>query len=172
MLENECEYPEVCTSSDLEEQASGVLFYGAAAGSSVSSSTIADNDLGLYYASTSASAPAKSELKASEDKFQSDRYEGTVLEQGDATLTGDSFTGTSQVGIDLVQDASQPYGDHSSANGLTIEGASVAAVQVVSDLSPSDPSGTFKLDNSSISKNAAAVINPSATFTVSEKNDD
>lgn len=169
VLDNECDYPEVCGAADIEEQASGVLFYGAAKGSYVSASQIEDNDLGVYYASTAATQPTSPEVKVTSDKLVNNRYEGIVLEQGDAQLVEDSITGTGDVGVDIVQSASQPYADHSKAKELRIEGQSVAAVGVVTDDSPSDPAGTFTIEDSSISKNATAVSDPSTTFTVVQK---
>lgn len=167
--DNECELSGVC--SDSSEEATGLLFYGAAAGSKVSENTIADNDIGVYYASTSATQPTHPEVKFSYDKLQSDRYQGFVLEQGDVSLKGESITGTGQEGIEFIQSASQPYGDHSSAKGLTIEDQSVAALYVATDGSPSDPPGSFKISDSSISKNAAAVIDPSPNFVITQKED-
>jgi hypothetical protein len=168
---NECELAGTCSSGALGEQATGVLFFGAAAGSKAGEDTITGNDIGAYYASTSPTQPAKPEVNFAFDKLVSNRYEGFVLEEGTASLKSDSITGTSLIGIDIVQSASQPYADNSKANGLTIEGMSDAAVNVATDKEPGDPAGTFKIQNSSISKNAAAVVNPSANYTVAQKND-
>jgi hypothetical protein len=168
---NECEVAEVCSSTSLGEQATGALFLGAATGSKLSESTISGNDIGVYYASTSPSQPTKPEVKLSFDNLISNRYEGAVLEEGDASLTGDTIKGTGQVGIDVVQSASLPYADDSSATRATIEGMSVAAVAITTDNSPGDPSGIFTIKNSSISKNAAEVLDPSTNFTVTRKGD-
>jgi hypothetical protein len=168
---NECEVEGVCSSASLGEQATGVLFFGAATGSKLAESTISGNDIGVYYASTSPTQPAKPEVKLTFDNLISNRFEGAVLEEGDASLVGATINGTGQVGIDIVQSASQPYADDSSATGATIEGMSVAAVAVTTDNAPGDPVGTFTIKNSSISKNAAEVSNSSSNFTVVKKND-
>ncbi len=167
---NECEVAGVCSSGSLGEQATGLLFFGAAAGSKSSENTITGNDIGAYYASTSPTQPAKAEVKFGFDKLVSNRYEGFVLEEGTASLKGESITGTGEVGIDIVQSASQPYAANASGSQLTVEGMSVAAVNVATDNLPGDPAGTFKLKNSSISKNAASVVNPSSNYTVAQKN--
>jgi hypothetical protein len=167
---NECELSGVCSSGALGEQATGLLFFGAAAGSKSVENTLSNNDIGAYYASTSPTQPASAEVKFSFDKLKSNRYEGFVLEEGTASLDGDSITGTGLIGIDIVQSASQPYADNSSAKALAIEGMSVAAVNVATDNAPGDPHGTFSLKNSSVSKNAASVVNPSTTYTVAQKN--
>ncbi len=166
---NECELSGVCTSSS--EEATGVLLYGAATGTKVSENTITGNDIGAYYASTSATQPTHPEVKFAYDKLESNRYQGFVLEQGDAALTGGSITGTGEMGIELIQSASQPYGVRSAAKEMTIEGQSVAAVDVATDGSPSDPPGTFSIENSSISKNAAEIVNPSSNFVITTSGD-
>lgn len=168
---NECELEGVCTSGNLEEQATGLLFFGAAAGSKVSDSTISGNDIGAYYASTSPTQPTKPELKLLSSHLTGNRYEGAVLEEGDATLTRDVISGSGQVGIDVVQSASQTYADDSTASHSTIEGMSVAAIAITTDGSSEDPSGIFTIKSSSISKNAAQVLDPSTNFTVTRKGD-
>jgi nitrous oxidase accessory protein NosD len=168
---NECSLAGVCSASDLEEQATGVLFFGAASGSSVSGSMIAGNDIGVYYASTNPTQPTSPEVKVTKDVLASNRYEGVVLEQGDASVTGDTINGGGEVGIDIVQSAGQPYADDSTAKHDTIEGMTSAAVGVITDALPGDPVGNFTISDSSISKNASAVENPSSTFTVTTKHD-
>jgi hypothetical protein len=166
---NECELAGVCSSGALGEQATGLLFYGAAAGSKAGEDTLTGNDIGAYYASTSPTKPTKAEVSFAFDKLVSNRYEGFVLEEGAASMKADSITGTGLIGIDIVQSASQPYADNSSASAMTIEGMSVAAVNIATDKAPGDPAGTFKIQKSSISKNAVKVNNPSANYNVSEK---
>jgi hypothetical protein len=168
---NECELAGACSSSDLENQADGVLFYAAAPRSGVSGSTISDNDMGVYYASGSATVSSSPEVKISSDRLSDNRYEGVLLEEGKAALTDDTITGGGELGIAINQAQSQASGSFSSANKSTIEGMSVAAVGVVTDGLAGDPAGTFTIKNSSISKNAAQVSNPSSNFTVVRKND-
>jgi hypothetical protein len=168
---NECEVEGVCTSTNLEEQATGLLFFGAAAGSKVSDSVSSDNDIGAYYASTSPSQPTKPELKLLSSHLTDNRYEGAVLEEGDAALTRDTITGVGQVGIDVVQSASQQHADDSTASHCTIEDMTVGAVAITTDGLSGDPSGIFTIKGSSISKNAAQVLDPSTNFTVTRKSD-
>jgi hypothetical protein len=168
---NECEVSGVCSPTALEEQATGLLFYGAAVGSKVSSSTSSDNDIGAYYVSMSATQPTKPELKLISSHLTSNRFEGAVLEQGDAGLTRDTITGAGAVGIDVVQSASQHFADDSTASGCTIEGMTTAAVAITTDQLSGDPSGIFTIKGSSISKNAAEVLDPSTNFTVTRKGD-
>jgi hypothetical protein len=140
-------------------------------GSKVSSSTSSDNDIGAYYVSMSATQPTKPELKLISSHLTSNRFEGAVLEQGDAGLTRDTITGAGAVGIDVVQSASQHFADDSTASGCTIEGMTTAAVAITTDQLSGDPSGIFTIKGSSISKNAAEVLDPSTNFTVTRKGD-
>jgi hypothetical protein len=84
------------------EQASGVLFYQAAPGSSVSTSTIEENDAGAYYASGSAIEPSSPEVTFTRNVLTSNRYEGFELEEGKAALKSDTVNGSGRVGIDLL----------------------------------------------------------------------
>lgn len=166
---NECEIPGICSSTELGNQADGVLFYQAAAGSGVSGSSISDNDLGVYYSSGSATEPSSSQVKIAENTLSDNRYEGILLEEGKATITSDTITGGGELGIAILQASFQESGSESSANKSTIEGMSVAAVGVLTE--GPGPAGTFTIKNSSISKNASEVSNSSPNFTVVKKND-
>jgi hypothetical protein len=88
---NECDLLPACEAT--AEQATGVLFYKAAAGSSVSTSTITENDLGIYYASGSSSVPASPDVAMTKDVLASNRYDGVVLEEGKAALKNLTITG-------------------------------------------------------------------------------
>ena len=100
----------MCTATNVEDQATGVLFFGAAAGSCVASSTLDENDIGAYYDSTSATQPSSPEVTFAKDVLTSNRYEGFVLEQGKALLSNDTIDGSGDVGIDLVQSETQTAG--------------------------------------------------------------
>jgi len=168
---NECELAGICSSTDLENQADGVLFYAASPGSSVSSSTVSDNDLGVYYASGSAMVPATPDVKITKDRLSDNRYEGIQLEEGKASISNDQIVGTGELGIAIYQAATQESGSFSIASKTTIEGMSVAAIGVLTDGKAGDPAGIFTIKNSSISKNVAEVSNTSSNFTVVRKND-
>jgi Right handed beta helix region len=166
---NECELAGICSSSDLENQADGVLFYQAAAKSGVIGSTISDNDLGVYYSSGSATEPSSSQVKIVSNQLTDNRYEGILLEEGKASIVSDTITGTGELGIAILQASFQASASESMANKSTIEGMSVAAVGVLTE--GAGPAGTFTIKNSSISKNASEVSNSSPNFTVIRTND-
>jgi len=147
------------------EQASGVLFYQAAAGSNVTSSTVSGNDMGVYYASGSATVPASPDVTIAKDAITSNRYEGVLLEEGKASLTNDKINGTGRVGIDLYQAAYQESASQSSASYTKIEGQAEAAIKVESDKEPADIAGKFTFANGSIG-NGTVLLNESNNFEV------
>jgi hypothetical protein len=169
IAENECEDPGVCSSSDIENQADGVLFYQAAPGSSVSRSTVTHNDLGIYYSSGSATEPSSPEVKIAKNHLSENRYEGILLEEGIASIGGNTIDGPGELGIAVFQTSSQGSASNSVAANDMIEGMSVAAVGVLTE--GVGPAGTFTVKHSSISKNAAEVDNTSSNFTVVRKHD-
>ncbi len=125
------------------EQATGVLFYEAAPGSKLTSSTVSENDGGVYYISGSAVQPSTPEVTLSKDVFTSNRYEGVALDQGKAMMTSDTINGSGRVGIDLYQYAGQKLASESSATTTKVSGQSEASIKVESDKSPSDIQGKF-----------------------------
>jgi hypothetical protein len=163
---NECSLPVSCSSTNLENQATGVLFYEAAPGSKVVSSTLRENDVGAYYDSEAAANPTKPEVSFANDVLTNNRYEGLLFEQGKASVSNSIINGTGNIGIDLIQSAGQTLASASTANKTTIEGQSEEAIKVTSDKSPSDIPGTFKFLNGTLTGNGANLLNESAKFTV------
>jgi nitrous oxidase accessory protein NosD len=156
-----------CGSDAFEDyQAAGILFYGAASGSKVTSTELKENDIGVYFLSASPAQPTSPEVKIEKDLFSGDRYEGVALDQGDALLKDDTIAGPGNIGIDLFQYQEQAYAPTSSAAHDEIDGMSDAAVKVESDKQAGDHAGSFTLSGSTLSGDAQAVMDESATFTV------
>jgi hypothetical protein len=163
---NDCDAA-VCGPTEIsQQQATGLLFFGAAAGSSVTSSTLSENDTGAYYISESATQPASSELLLSKDTFSNNRYEGVTLDQGKAALKGDTINGTGNVGIDLLQYEEQALASQSGAASTKIEGMSQAGVKVESDKGAKDIPGQFKFSKSTFANDGTVLINESGNFEV------
>jgi hypothetical protein len=133
-------------------EATGVLFYGAAAGSTVTKSIIANNDFGVYGLDGLSTAPTSSQLTISSDKLTGDRYASVGLDQGWATVNNDELAG-GKVGILVYQYEEQQYGPKGTASGDTISGMSEWAVQGSSDENPADHLGSFSIVKSAISGN-------------------
>jgi hypothetical protein len=162
---NECDNANCGSNAFTATQATGVLFYGAARGSTLTGSTLKENDIGAYFVSLH---PIEHTLEVtiSQDVVSGDRYEGVALDQGDASVKSDTISGPGDIGIDLFQYEGQASAPTSSASGDTIEGMSGAAVEVQSDKASGDLPGSFKIANSSFLKDAQALDDESETFTV------
>ncbi|MHB8532845.1 MAG: right-handed parallel beta-helix repeat-containing protein, partial [Solirubrobacteraceae bacterium] len=158
---NECN---VASCGATGEQAAGVLLYEAAAGSSVVSSTVKENDNGLYYITGSATQPSSPDATLTKNMFTSNRYEGIALDQGKAELKNDTVNGTGLVGIILYQYAAQTLASESVSSKTTISGQSQASILVSSDKAAGDIKGKF-----TFSKGSAAepkLVNESSNFEV------
>jgi nitrous oxidase accessory protein NosD len=161
---NECSLPGICGAEG--EQASGVLFYEAAPGSSVSGSTVSENDLGVYYSSGSKTLPSAPEVSIAKDVLTSNRYEGVELEEGKASLKTLTINGSGRVGIDLYQADYQESASESVATAVKISGQSEAAIKVESDKQPGDIAGKFLITKSTETANGSLLINDSNNFEV------
>jgi hypothetical protein len=152
------------------EQATGVLFYGEAAGSSLRTSVVSSNDDGVYNSFEGDSVPFSPEVTISKDTLTDNRYEGVALDTGDALIDNDTIDGMGEFGIEIYLYDGQKYAPDSSANHDTIEGQAVA-VDVTPEGSQSKV-GEFPISNSTISGNGTEVVDPSPTFLVVKKNND
>ncbi len=155
---NECDDTEgECGPSLVSEyQATGVLFLGAANGSSISSSTIDENDVGALYESLSANEPLSSQVSITGNTFTSNRDASVLLSQGFATVNTDKMEG-GHVGIGVIQADWQSYGAHGTGKHDTIKGMSQWAILGASDKEPGDPPGSFTITQSKISGNPGGV---------------
>ncbi len=161
---NECELAKVCGAE--ETQATGVMFYSAAAGSSISKSTINGNDLGIYYESGSGTP-----IQINGNKLTANRYEGIYLEQGNATVNADKITGPGLDGIYLNQGDWETQAVEGTGTEDKIKEMTEAAVYVWSDLAPGDIQGSFTIENSKISANKHEIVNLNpGKFTVTSTN--
>ncbi len=177
--DNQCAMPQpTCGPNGLTEaQGAGILFYLPAAGSSISKSTIKDNDLGAYYGSGSATEPASPEVSISKDVFHANADEQLQLDQGNATVRKDTIKGASNVGIQVIQYSGQSYAPAETASHDTITGQGIG-VQVLSDnatpgSAPGDDfPGTFAISHSGFAiGNANASEDNSVNFTISGAHD-
>jgi hypothetical protein len=131
---NECNNSSCGADSQADSQATGVLFYNAGNGSSVTASTLSGNDIGVY--ASAVTAPTASQIAIKVDTFTNNRYESVLLDQGSTTLSKDTMSG-GNVGIQAIQYNGQSFAAQGVAKSVTISGMSVAAAQVYSDLAPS-----------------------------------
>jgi hypothetical protein len=163
---NECDHAGCGSEGFSQTQSTGLLFFGAAPGSNVSSSTISGNDVGAYYVSESETQPASPELVLSKDAFSENRYEGVALDQGKAALKSNTISGPGEVGVEIYQYEGQTLSSQSSASSTKIEGMSEAAVRVASDKAAGDIAGKFTLTKSTFASDATVLNNESSNFEV------
>jgi hypothetical protein len=163
---NECDSGSCGPEGFSQTQSTGLLFFGAAPGSSVSSSTVGENDIGAYYISESASQPGSPELTLTKDVFPANRYEGIVLDQGDALLKSNTISGPGEVGIELPQYEGQTLSSQSSASGTKISGQTEAGIRVSSDKGAKDIPGKFTITKSTFAGNATVLLDESSNFEV------
>jgi hypothetical protein len=143
--DDECDIVGVCgagSSLEWEEDAAGVLFYEAGSPSTVSSSKLTANDIGIEYVSGSASRPAMPELSLTADQVHGGDA-SVQLNEGNATLNNDNLLGA-LVGLDInsYYGEANEYAPIAEVLGGKVEG-SRAAVQVERDLG--DLPGQLKL---------------------------
>jgi hypothetical protein len=172
---NECNIDGVCGSDGLlDTQSTGVLFYGAATGSTVSHSSLNNNDVGIYAGSVT---PNASTVSITDVSFSADRWEGLQIDGDTATVSHDTVSG-GNVGLQLLQYAGQPFASKVTGKSDTFTGLTVAAAQVYSDQSAGDLAGFLTLSKSKVSGNPGSItgsvldnsISPSA-FIVTLKKD-
>lgn len=144
-----------------EEDATGVLFYFSGVGSSVSTSTIANNDIGVYHLAKV--EPTKPVTAITSDKLTANRFWAVALDQGYATVNKDTIEGPGLAGIQLVQYGTehqftetgkgQEFGPRGTGTEDTIANMTDWAIEGLSDNEPADEAGTFTITKSKISGN-------------------
>jgi nitrous oxidase accessory protein NosD len=152
---NECEAPSCGLTAT---QAAGILSFGAAPKSGVTSSTIKENDFGAYYLSEAASQPATAEVTFTKDAFTNNRDEGILLDQGKAALKTDTISG-GVVGVELYQYEGQTLASESTATSTKAEG-SEASIKVNSDKAATDIPGVFTFSSGTLT---GPIINENPT---------
>jgi len=158
---DECNEPSACGSDSLSfAQSTGVLFYGAAPGTSVTHSSISGSDIGVYSFDAAAAAPTTPNATVSNDTLSGDRYEAVALDQGSTVVSNDTISG-GNVGIQILQYAGafpQAYGVTAVAKNDKISGMAVAAAQIYSDNAVSgDLPGSLSISKSKISGNPGSI---------------
>jgi hypothetical protein len=165
---NECRNANCGPDAWDETQATGVLFYGAASGSSLTSSKVFENDVNVYFVSQSPTQPSSPEVTIAKDRMGVD-YESIVLDQGDASIEKVVTAGSSNIGILVFQYEGQAYAPSSTAIAVSIHDQSEAAIKVDSDNAPGDHPGTITLTKTFLGGYAPReVLDESSTFTVTQ----
>lgn len=160
---NECNDTPGCGPNALTDyQSTGILLYGAKRGTLLTDSTVNDNDIGVYYASESATLPTHTEAFATFDNLLDNRYEGVLFDQGRFQMGNTKIRG-GNVGVMLIQYAGQTYGDYPRVTTTSVKNQAVAAIQVLSDQMAGDRPGTAVFTNCPIS---GAILSNSTSYTL------
>jgi hypothetical protein len=152
---NECDVAVVCGPHALteNENATGILFYAAARGSTVENSVIKGNDIGVYYeANPAGKEPGSPQVFITRDTLSKDRYAGVQLDQGRASVAHCTISG-GRIGIQVIQyggAGGQTFGPRSVASFDKVTGTPVATVEVLSDRMGTDKPGSFTISRSNI----------------------
>lgn len=167
---NECDHPSCGPDVINDYEAAGVLFYnpGTSSVSRVTGSVISDNDMGVY---NSESAPTtKPFVSVAYDTLTGNRDAGVELDEGWASVTHDAISG-GNIGVAALNASWQTFSPRGTVSGDTISGAGVAAVEVASDATPTNPAVRLSVSKSDLATaNAAGVINQSPSV-IAVKND-
>lgn len=169
---NECnDTPAQCGRDGLNDvQSAGILLFGAAAGTSVTGSTLGGNDMGVYDTpDTSVATPRQPGAVLAEDSFTGNRYEGVVFDQGNARVDASVFSG-GNVGIEVLQYNGQVLRNAETASLDRFRGLRTASVDVLSDRASSgDLPGTFQISLSGT--HPAPVLDNSTNLPVIQRAD-
>jgi parallel beta helix pectate lyase-like protein len=155
ITDNECNAAEVAacgngSAGELEEDATGVLFYLEGKGSYVMKSRINNNDLGVSH--LAGEETTRPQVTINDNELIEDRYASVMLGQGNAMVSKDTMRkGT--VGVLLLQYAGQAFGPKGSGSEDEISEMTSFAIEGLSDNEPSDQFGSFTVTKSEISGN-------------------
>jgi hypothetical protein len=150
--------------------ATGIVVDRAGAPVVIANDTLEEDGIGVHLSSGATTAPSTPELIVRHSRILNSARTALLLEQGSASIAHDLIEG-GEYGIQIQQFGSQPFAVDATAAYDTISGMQGAAIRVISDRLASDPPGDFLIKYSSISNNAAEVINDSSTFTVTRSHD-
>jgi hypothetical protein len=144
-------------------QSTGILLYNEGTPTSVKTSTLTSNDVGIYNIQSSAPATAvtisKNTISSSDEAIGED--------SGFSDVTDNSLT-NSNIGIWIPQYSGQPISPEITASGNIITGNSMAGVQVESDGTAGDLPVLATVNHSDLSGNTVGVQNNSSSIVTAE----
>jgi hypothetical protein len=148
---NECDDASACGPDGLTQaQAAGILVFGTDAPVTITGCDVSGNDIGVYdEADASRTAPLTPTAVIDDTRFNADRDEAVVLDQGAALVENSQMSGGG-VGLEAIQYSGQTFGTHSVATADTITNMSTATVDVLSDQAAGDKPGLLVVAGSQI----------------------
>jgi parallel beta-helix repeat protein len=121
---NECNHASCGADPVNDTQSCGILLIDPASGTAVSGNTISGNDIGVYN-SSSITTPI------SGNQLSGNRYEGILLDQGDAAVASNSVQG-GNIGVALISFAGNTGNSSGTLTCNHIEGAGVG-IELIDD---------------------------------------
>jgi hypothetical protein len=155
---NECDAAGCGADAVADYQSAGILLYASGAGTTITDSELAGNDMGVYYLADPGPPAAGRGATLRDDTFTGNRYEAVVLDQGSALIAGCGMT-EGNVGVEALQYAGQSLGLDAEVLGARISDMTEATVQVLAS-GPARTPGSLLVTGSDIS--SAPVLDDSA----------
>jgi hypothetical protein len=162
---NECDVEGACGSDPLNDtQSTGILLFGASPKTVVANNNLVGNDIGVYYLADPASPKPTANLVIRGNHYTDNRYEGLVLDQGLANVTGNTYSG-GNIAVSVIQYNGQTFGGVYTESNENMTGQTVAAIDISSD---NAETGDFagKLTLSNITKHGEAILNNSPNVVI------
>jgi hypothetical protein len=163
---NQCELaPPACgTDPWSDTQSTGVLLVDEGTPTSVESSSITSNDVGIY--NVQSSTPTTAGVTISGNTVSSS--DEAIAEDSGWSKVTDNSLGGNLIGIWIPQYAAQPISPEITASGNVITDNSVAEVQVESDNKAGDFPVLATIDHNDLSGNSIGVQNNSGSIVTAE----
>lgn len=150
-------------------QSAGILLYDPGVGTVVSANTISNNDMGLYNYVDAGGAPT-----INGNLFIGNRYTGIFLDQGNAIVSNNDFSGTSNIGIAVVSFDAASWGTSANSSGTLTNNFirdAVTGIKLLDEATTDAFIPTITANLNSINGNATAGFNnTTATSADAEKN--
>lgn len=148
---DECDVTSACGPDTLTQtQSAAILVFATDAPVNVTGCKLSGNDIGVYYeADPGQPAPVSPTTVIDASRFDGDRYESVVLDQGAALVNASEMSGGS-IGLEALQYSGQTFGTHSMATADVITNMSTATVDVLSDQTAGDEPGVLVVAGSRV----------------------
>jgi hypothetical protein len=167
---NECDHAVCGPNAFTQTQSTGILAYDSGK-TTVSSSNVYNNDLGVYNLEGFASAyytppaPFHPVPVSFTTMTLANRYENAGFDEGTTSLTSSTLSGVGEVGIEVFQYSGDITAIKPTATGNTITGATQDAILVASDGTSGDKAVKLTATmNSFDNSNGGGVLNGSTSI--------
>ena len=184
---NQCNYSGVCGPNPLvDTQSTGIILYNPDGGVTITGNTVMNNDIGIYNYSPvndgatlnaktkSGKGPGRTALDAGTsgpgrrvssaatqitgNTLTDNRYEGIFLDEGAATITGNTVT-RGNIGVEVASFSGATGDSRGSLKNNKISDATVAGIQLQDDDTTDTLKPTISGDTNDLSGNTLLAVN-------------